>query len=161
MPVGFKNATSGDMQVAADAIKSSNNGHSFLSVTKQGLTAIVHTNGNPYAHIILRGGKSGTNYDAASIQKAEETLAKGGQKPWIVVDCSHGNSEKKHANQPKVAASIAEQVAAGSTSLCGVMLESNIHEGNQKLDPGKTVPFFSFFLTTWTPSATPTRQNLS
>jgi len=139
MPVGFKNATSGDMQVAADAIKSSNSAHSFLSVTKQGLTAIVHTLGNPYGHIILRGGKSGTNYDAASIKKAEDSLVKGGQKPWVIVDCSHGNSEKNHKNQPKVAAVVGEQVAAGNKSIIGVMLESNINEGNQKLDPGKTV----------------------
>merc|ERR1711959_357969 len=139
MPVGFKNATSGDMQIAADAIKSASNPHSFIGVTKQGLSAIVHTAGNPYAHIILRGGKSGTNYDAASVHRARETLDKGSLKPWVVVDCSHGNSEKKHKNQPKVAAALASQIAGGDTSIVGLMLESNIREGNQKLDPGKTV----------------------
>jgi len=140
MPVGFKNGTSGDMKVAVDAIGAAMAPHSFLSVTKQGLSAIVHTNGNPYGHIILRGGNTGTNYDADSVAAAGAALVKGKCKQWVIVDCSHGNSEKKHANQPKVAADIAKQVAGGDVSLIGVMLESHIHEGNQKLDPGKTVP---------------------
>ena len=139
MPVGFKNATSGDLQIAGDAIKSANNPHSFLSVTKQGLTAIVHTLGNPHAHMILRGGKSGTNYDAESMQKARDVLEKSQVDQWIIIDCSHGNSNKDHKNQPKVAAAVGDQVAAGDKSIIGVMLESNIHEGAQKLDPGKTV----------------------
>jgi len=138
MPVGFKNGTSGDVKLAVDAVTSARNGHSFLSVTKQGLSAIVHTRGNKYGHVILRGGSSGTNYDAESIAKASAEMVKAGLKNRIVVDCSHGNSLKKHTNQPKVVSSIAEQLAAGGRSIIGVMLESNIAEGAQKLDPGVT-----------------------
>jgi 3-deoxy-7-phosphoheptulonate synthase len=138
MPVGFKNATSGDVKIAADAVMSARNPHSFLSVTKQGLAGIVHTRGNPYGHIILRGGNSGTNYDAASIESAKGVCAKGKIDNWIVVDCSHGNSQKKHTNQPIVAVELCRQISAGESAIVGVMLESNIKEGNQKLDPGKT-----------------------
>lgn len=138
MPVGFKNATSGDMKIAADAIQSSNNPHSFLSVTKQGLAGIVHTRGNPYGHIILRGGASGTNYDAENVAKAQAALKKGKCKDWVIIDCSHGNSSKDHKNQPLVASDVAKQIADGNKSIVGVMLESHIFEGNQTLNPGKT-----------------------
>jgi len=138
MPVGFKNATSGDMKIAADAIMSANNPHSFLSVTKQGLAGIVHTHGNPYGHIILRGGAAGTNYDAESVAKAQEVLTKGKCKNWVIIDCSHGNSSKNHRNQPLVASDVSKQIAAGNKSIIGVMLESHIFEGKQTLDPGKT-----------------------
>lgn len=138
-PVGFKNGTSGDIKVAADACMSASNPHSFLSVTKQGLAAIVHTTGNPHCHVILRGGKAGTNYSAEHIAKAEKVINASGQVPKLVVDCSHGNSLKVHTNQPKVAASVAEQIAAGSNTITGVMIESNLNEGNQKLKPGHTI----------------------
>ena len=140
MPVGFKNGTSGDIKVAADAVKSATCPHSFLSVSKQGLAAIVHTKGNKDCHVILRGGKAGTNYDAASIAAAAEIAATSGVCGKFVVDCSHGNSKKIHTNQPLVAADIGEQIAGGSDSILGVMIESNINEGNQKLSPGVTMP---------------------
>ena len=99
---------------------------------------IVHTTGNRQAHIILRGGTSGTNYDEGSIAKATSVLERGGAPPKIIVDCSHGNSLKDHKNQPKVAGVVGEQIANGNRNIKGVMLESYIHEGNQKLSPGKT-----------------------
>jgi len=139
-PIGFKNATSGDVQVAIDACRSASSAHSFLSVTKQGLAAIVHTKGNPWGHVILRGGAGRTNFDAESIDKTEKAMEKAGIAPRVVVDCSHGNSQKKHENQPIVAASVGEQVAAGNWNIFGLMIESHLHEGNQKLSPGETIP---------------------
>lgn len=139
-PVGFKNGTGGDIKVAADAILSSSRPHSFLSVTKHGLAAIVHTKGNPNCHVILRGGKSGTNYDAKSVANVQAMLAKANiPDAGIMIDCSHGNSKKIHTNQPIVAASVGEQIAAGNSSIVGVMIESHINEGNQKLNPGVTL----------------------
>jgi len=140
MPIGFKNGTGGDTQVAIDAIKAATQAHKFLGVTAQGLAAIVHTKGNPHTHIILRGGKTGPNYDAASVAAAAATLEKSGVDPAIMIDCSHANSQKKHSNQPIVAADIAKQLAAGDTRIRGVMVESHLNEGAQKLDPGKTDP---------------------
>jgi len=139
MPVGFKNATSGDVQVAADAVQAAKARHSCLGLAPQGHGAIVHTAGNPYGHLILRGGKSGTNYDDSSIANAAAVLRQSGCKPNVIVDCSHGNSEKKHQNQPLVAAAVAQQVAQGNLDIVGVMLESNIHAGKQQLSPGETL----------------------
>ncbi|EPX74973.1 phospho-2-dehydro-3-deoxyheptonate aldolase [Schizosaccharomyces octosporus yFS286] len=132
-PIGFKNATDGNIGIAIDAINSSSNPHHFLSVTKQGVVAIVTTEGNPVTHIILRGGKKGTNFDAASVNQAKADLEKAKLHPSIMIDCSHGNSCKDHNNQPKVAAAIAEQVAAGQNAISGVMIESHIHEGKQAI----------------------------
>eukprot|EP00123_Amoebidium_parasiticum_P017213 comp23755_c0_seq1/m.41091 comp23755_c0_seq1/g.41091 ORF comp23755_c0_seq1/g.41091 comp23755_c0_seq1/m.41091 type:complete len:389 (-) comp23755_c0_seq1:435-1601(-) len=132
-PVGFKNGTTGDIQIAADAIKSASSPHHFLGVTKQGLAAIVGTSGNAYTHLILRGGSSGPNYDADSIAAAAAVCEKSGVNPRLMIDCSHGNSLKLHSNQPKVAAAVAEQIAAGNHYIIGVMIESNIKEGAQKL----------------------------
>lgn len=140
MPVGFKNGTSGDIQVAVDALRSAKSPHAFLSVTKQGLAAIVHTNGNPHCHVILRGGKDGPNYDAKSIEKTKGIMDKAGIECRVIVDCSHANSFKKHSNQPKVLADIGAQIAAGGNEIVGIMIESNINEGNQKLKPGVTLP---------------------
>ena len=109
MPVGFKNGTGGDIQVAADAVKSAVSPHSFLSVTKQGVTAIVHTTGNKDAHIILRGGKDGPNYYPSNVKAAAEIGHKSGVHKGLMIDCSHGNSRKIHTNQPIVAKSVAEQ----------------------------------------------------
>lgn len=128
-PVGFKNGTDGTLDVAVDAIGSVKNPHHFLSVTKPGVAAIVGTVGNPDCFVILRGGKKGTNYDAASIQDAKKKLEAKGLPARLMVDCSHGNSEKNHKNQPKVAAVLGEQIAAGETAIMGVMIESNINEG--------------------------------
>ncbi|CCH47163.1 Phospho-2-dehydro-3-deoxyheptonate aldolase,phenylalanine-inhibited [Wickerhamomyces ciferrii] len=132
-PVGFKNGTDGSLTVAIDAMRSASHPHHFLSVTKPGITAIVGTEGNQDTFVILRGGKSGTNFDEESVKKAQEDLIKQGikTKPRIMVDCSHGNSQKNHRNQPKVAHVVAEQISKGSESICGVMIESNLVEGRQ------------------------------
>ncbi|KAI1260100.1 hypothetical protein F5Y18DRAFT_420342 [Xylariaceae sp. FL1019] len=134
-PVGFKNGTDGTLGVAIDAIGAVKHPHHFLSVTKPGVVAVVGTAGNEDCFVILRGGKRGTNYNAKSIEEAKEALQKAGVAPRLMVDCSHGNSEKNHNNQPKVAASIAEQLAKGEHGIMGVMIESNINEGNQKVPP--------------------------
>ncbi|KAL7270192.1 3-deoxy-7-phosphoheptulonate synthase [Rhizina undulata] len=131
-PVGFKNGTDGSLDVAIDAIGAAKNPHHFLSVTKPGVVAIVGTVGNEDCFVILRGGKKGTNYDSASIKEATEKLRSKDTNQRLMVDCSHGNSLKDHRNQPKVAASIAEQLAAGEEAIMGVMIESHINEGNQK-----------------------------
>ena len=133
MPVGFKNGTGGSIQLAVDAIQSASRPHHFLSVTKQGVSAIVSTTGNTSCHLILRGGKSGPNYDAGSIANATQTLRGAGLPESVMIDCSHGNSLKDYRNQPKVAKAIADQIAAGSTLVSSVMIESNLVEGSQKL----------------------------
>jgi len=138
-PVGFKNGTDGTLGVAIDAIGAVQHPHHFLSVTKPGNVAIVGTDGNDDCFVILRGGTRGTNYDPASISEAKAALEKKSLRPLLMIDCSHGNSLKNHMNQPKVAAAIAEQLRAGETGIMGVMIESNIHEGNQKVPAeGKT-----------------------
>ncbi|KAI7551919.1 Phospho-2-dehydro-3-deoxyheptonate aldolase [Hortaea werneckii] len=132
-PVGFKNGTDGTLDVAIDAIGSVKHPHHFLSVTKPGNVAIVGTTGNEDCFVILRGGKKGTNYDAQSITEAKRDLEKKGLKARLMVDCSHGNSEKNHKNQPKVAHTLAEQMRGGEEAVMGVMIESNINEGAQKV----------------------------
>ncbi|EME39186.1 hypothetical protein DOTSEDRAFT_75059 [Dothistroma septosporum NZE10] len=132
-PVGFKNGTDGSLTVAIDAIGAVKHPHHFLSVTKPGNVAIVGTIGNDDCFVILRGGNKGTNYDSKSIGTAKDALEKKGLRPYLMVDCSHGNSEKNHKNQPKVAHDVAEQIRNGETGICGVMIESNINEGNQKV----------------------------
>ena len=128
-PVGFKNGTDGTLDVAVDAIGAVRHPHHFLSVTKPGVLATVGTTGNDDCFVILRGGKKGPNYDAASIAGAKEKLVNAGMRPRLMVDCSHGNSEKNHKNQPKVAHVLAEQIAGGENAIMGVMIESNINEG--------------------------------
>jgi 3-deoxy-7-phosphoheptulonate synthase len=135
MPVGFKNGTGGSIQIALDAILSASRPHHFLSVTKQGVSAIVSTTGNASCHLILRGGKSGANYEKAAVDAAAAMLVEQGLPPHLMVDCSHGNSMKDFRNQPMVARSIAHQIGAGSHAITAVMIESNLIEGNQKLDP--------------------------
>ncbi|KAI9744113.1 MAG: 3-deoxy-7-phosphoheptulonate synthase [Claussenomyces sp. TS43310] len=132
-PIGFKNGTDGSLTVAIDAIGAAAAKHHFLGVTKQGLAAITRTAGNEHGFVILRGGTKGTNFDAESVSLAKETLTKKGQKQAIMIDCSHGNSNKDHRNQPKVAKVVADQLRAGEESIVGVMIESNINEGNQKV----------------------------
>lgn len=132
-PVGFKNGTDGTLRVAVDAIGAVKHPHHFLSVTKPGVVAIVGTVGNDDCFVILRGGTKGTNYDAESIKEAKEALEKQGLRPRLMVDCSHGNSLKDHRNQPKVAAALAEQIEKGETGIMGVMIESNINEGELPL----------------------------
>jgi 3-deoxy-7-phosphoheptulonate synthase len=132
-PIGFKNGTDGTLGVAIDAIGAATHSHHFLSVTKPGLVAIVGTAGNEDCFIILRGGKCGVNYDKDSIKAAKEALRKSKTQDRLMVDCSHGNSLKNHKNQPKVAADIAEQIRNGEDCIMGVMIESHINEGNQKV----------------------------
>lgn len=131
MPVGFKNGTDGSVQIAVDAINAARNPHHFLSVTKQGISAIVTTKGNENCHVILRGSNSGPNYDADAVAACAATLASAGLSNRIMIDCSHGNSRKDHNRQPAVAADIAAQVSAGSQRIGGIMIESHLKEGKQ------------------------------
>jgi 3-deoxy-7-phosphoheptulonate synthase len=132
-PIGFKNGTDGGLGVAVDAIGSAKSKHHFMGVTKQGLAAITRTSGNDHCFVILRGGNKGTNFDAVSVNLAKEALKKKGLRQGVMVDCSHGNSNKDHKNQPKVAEVVAEQLRNGEQGIIGVMIESNINEGNQKV----------------------------
>jgi 3-deoxy-7-phosphoheptulonate synthase len=141
MPVGFKNGTSGDVQIAVDAVRSSAQPHRFLSVTKQGLAAIVATRGNPHCHLILRGGRNGPNYSAEAIAGAVSALENGKLRPALMVDCSHANSQKNHQNQIQVAHALAEQVSAGNRAILGVMLESFLVEGRQDVTPGTPLTY--------------------
>ena len=137
MPVGFKNGTRGTLQIAVDAIGSARHPHHFLSVTKQGISAIVATRGNEDCHVILRGGQTGPNYSAEKVAEAIALVAKAGLDPRLMIDCSHANSGKDHARQAVVAADIADQVASGSRSIFGVMLESFLVPGNQTYSADK------------------------
>ena len=138
VPVGFKNGTNGNIQIAIDAIKAAQSSHHFLSVTKQGLSAIVCTSGNPDCHVILRGGSTGPNYQVEHVKSASQQLTKSGVTPRLMIDCSHGNSLKNHRNQPLVAHDIVKQLSdksVGSTAqtICGVMIESHLVEGRQNI----------------------------
>ena len=139
-PVGFKNATDGDIQIAIDAIKSASQPHHFLSVTKQGHSAIFQTTGNEDCHIILRGGKH-PNYDMFSVDDASAMLAAAGLPARIMIDASHANSRKIPARQLDVASDIATQVARGSRAIFGIMLESNIVEGRQDVVAGQPLTY--------------------
>lgn len=134
MPVGFKNGTSGSIQIALDAILSSSRPHHFLSVTKQGVSAIVSTAGNDSCHLILRGGKSGPNFEQAAVESATAMLREQGLVESVMIDCSHGNSMKDFRNQPLVVKNVANQIADGAKAITSVMIESNLVEGNQKLN---------------------------
>ena len=135
-PIGFKNGTDGNIKIATDAIQAAAGGHHFLSVHKNGQVAIVQTNGNPDCHVILRGGKA-PNYDASSVAAACKDLEKAKLPATLMVDCSHANSSKQHEKQLEVARDIASQIAAGSRSVFGVMVESHLNAGAQKFTPGK------------------------
>jgi len=137
-PVGFKNGTGGDVQIAVDAIGSASQPHHFLGVTREGRSAIVGTTGNAYCHVILRGGQQ-PNYDASSVDDTGEMLEKAGLPARIMIDASHANSRKKPDRQAIVAADIAQQVARGDRRIFGMMLESHLVEGNQKVGDGDLV----------------------
>ncbi len=141
MPVGFKNRTDGDLQVAVDAIVSARHAHCFPSLTREGAPAILATTGNPEGHIVLRGGSAGPNYDALHVARATALLTKAGASPVVLVDCSHGNSGKRHDQQPAVAADLAGQIAGGQRAIIGVMLESHLVAGAQKHEPGKPLAY--------------------
>jgi 3-deoxy-7-phosphoheptulonate synthase len=132
-PVGFKNGTDGSLDVAVNAMKSVVSGHAFLGINPQGQVAITKTKGNQYGHVVLRGGGGKPNYDSVSIALCEQALNKTGLPTNIVVDCSHANSNKDHNVQPLVLDDIAHQIKDGNRSICGVMIESNINEGNQSI----------------------------
>jgi 3-deoxy-7-phosphoheptulonate synthase len=134
-PVGFKNGTDGNVRVAIDAIKTAESPHHFLSVTKEGQSAIISTAGNDDCHVILRGGKT-PNYNAASVDAACTSLASAGLLPGLMIDCSHANSQKDYQQQKQVARDIAAQISAGEARIMGVMLESHLNEGRQEHTPG-------------------------
>jgi 3-deoxy-7-phosphoheptulonate synthase len=136
MPVGFKNGTGGGIGIAIDAIRAARCPHQFLSVTKQGVAAIVRTAGNEMCHIILRGGKTGQNYAEQKVAEVVHLFEAAKLLPTVMIDCSHGNSNKDHRNQPLVAADVAAQVSAGNRAITGVMLESHLVEGRQDVVPG-------------------------
>ncbi|MBI3897284.1 MAG: 3-deoxy-7-phosphoheptulonate synthase [Gammaproteobacteria bacterium] len=133
MPVGFKNGTDGSLGVAVNALKSVSQPHHFLGINQNGQSAVFRTRGNAHAHIVLRGGGSGPNYDSVSVAMCEQELERNGLARNIVVDCSHGNSKKDPALQTLVAEDCAHQVIEGNRSLVGLMLESNLHWGNQSI----------------------------
>jgi 3-deoxy-7-phosphoheptulonate synthase len=133
MPVGLKNSTDGSLQIAIDAMGATRQPHSFLGINEDGVTSIVRTTGNPHAHVVLRGGRAKTNYDAESIRAAEEKLISEKLPPVLMVDCSHANSEKKFAKQEDVWRSVIQQRVEGTKSLIGAMVESNLFEGSQPI----------------------------
>ena len=137
-PVGFKNGTDGSLTVAINALQSVRHPHHFLGITQQGQSAVFRTRGNTYGHIVLRGGGSRTNYDSVSLALAERELDKAGLPANIVVDCSHGNSNKDPGLQPLVAENLANQILEGNRSLVGFMLESNLHWGSQPLSSDRS-----------------------
>jgi len=139
-PVGFKNGTDGNIKIAADAIGAASNPHHFLSVTKEGGTAIVATAGNPDCHVILRGGKT-PNYDATHVEATSQTLARSQLAARIMIDASHANSSKNPENQPKVIADINAQLANGEERIVGVMVESHLVAGRQDLVDGQPLTY--------------------
>ncbi|WP_105903761.1 3-deoxy-7-phosphoheptulonate synthase [Vibrio gangliei] len=133
-PVGFKNGTNGNVKISTDAIRAAQASHYFCSPDKNGRMTVYRTSGNPFGHTILRGGDSGPNYDAQSIQAACEQLSEVGLTPRLVVDFSHANCQKEHRKQLDVAKDICQQIENGSTYIAGIMAESFIEEGNQPMD---------------------------
>jgi 3-deoxy-7-phosphoheptulonate synthase len=135
-PIGFKNGTDGDVQVAADAIVAARASHAFMGMTKMGQAAIFETRGNEATHVILRGGKHGPNCDAAGVDAACAALRKAGLSERVMVDCSHANSAKQPLRQIDVAQALADRIAAGDPRIAGVMIESHLEQGRQDLKPG-------------------------
>jgi len=140
-PVGFKNGTSGNVQIAIDAVHSAAHPHTFLGHTKYGQSAIFFTKGNPDCHVILRGGRKSTNYDVASVAQCCALLDRAGLKQQVMVDCSHANSNKDHTRQAEVCRDVAAQITSGERRIIGVMIESNIVSGTQKLQRGKPLTY--------------------
>ena len=134
--VGFKNTTDGNQQVAIDALESARHPHTFLGIDQDGVASVIHTEGNPDGHIILRGGRT-PNYDAGSIRRCEELLLAAGLPARVLVDCSHAQTAKDYTRQPRVLDDLVAQIRAGNRSIMGFMLESNLEAGNQKLADGR------------------------
>jgi len=132
-PVGFKNGTDGSLDVAINALKSAEQPHHFLGINQEGRIAVFQTGGNAYGHVVLRGGGGRPNYDSVSIALCEQALSQAGLPQRIVVDCSHANSNKDHNLQPLVARDCVDQIVNGNKSIIGLMLESNLQAGNQKI----------------------------
>ena len=147
MPVGFKNATDGSLQIAIDAMTSARAPHSFLGIDQDGVTSIIRTTGNPDGHVVLRGGRLQTNYDAASIAAAVATLKKAALPSVLMVDCSHANSGKQHARQEEVWKSVVNQRATGNPALIGLMVESYLQEGSQPIAKNPTELCYGISLT--------------
>ena len=141
MPMGFKNGTDGNIQIAIDAVHAAANPHHFLGVTKDGSAAIVSTSGNDACHTILRGANTGPNYDEISINKTIIQLQDKKQNPHLMIDCSHGNSCKDHNKQKEVAIEVARQIESGNQFITGVMIESHLQEGKQALEKGKELTY--------------------
>jgi 3-deoxy-7-phosphoheptulonate synthase len=142
MPVGFKNGTDGDVGIAVDAVLTARSSHWFPSLTKQGVSAISQTTGNDTCHVILRGGtRTGPNYGPEALRGCCEKLSARSLPQAVMIDCSHGNSDKDHRRQVDVAASVADQVGAGSTQIFGVMLESHLKEGRQDYAAGRPLVY--------------------
>jgi len=133
MPIGFKNGTDGSASTAINAMEAAARPHHFLGINKDGSAAIVTTTGNPDGHLVLRGGKQGTNFHAEAIEAAAAALEKDGLPARVMVDCSHGNSNKDYRRQGEVAAAVAQQLSQGSRHVMGVMIESHLVAGNQKI----------------------------
>jgi 3-deoxy-7-phosphoheptulonate synthase len=132
-PVGFKNGTDGGLMVAINAMQSVSSPHRFLGINGEGQVSVVTTKGNPYAHVVLRGGSKGPNYDSVHVAQCEKALEDGGVSKNIVIDCSHANSNKDHEAQALVLKDVSHQILEGNKSIIGVMLESNINSGNQSI----------------------------
>ncbi|MCH7906079.1 MAG: 3-deoxy-7-phosphoheptulonate synthase [Chloroflexi bacterium] len=136
MPIGFKNGTGGTLQIAVDAMVAAQSPHAFLGIDGEGRAAIVHTTGNDGGHLILRGGANGPNYDAESVATATGLLGAAGVTSRLVIDCSHANSNKDHNRQPIVFRDVIQQRVGGNSAVAGIMLESHLHPGAQKLTDG-------------------------
>ena len=135
MPIGFKNGTDGSLDVAINAMKSTGSPHNFLGIDQQGRVAITRTRGNPYSHVVLRGGGGSPNYDSVNVALCEKELQQAGLRNAIMVDCSHANSNKDPEVQPLVMQDVTHQIREGNTSIIGLMVESNINRGKQSLTP--------------------------
>ena len=133
MPVGYKNGTDGNLEIAIQAMQAAQSPHSFLGIDTDGRTCVIHTTGNPYGHLILRGGRSGPNYDAQNVKAAADALSAAKLPPFLMVDCSHANSDKDYTKQAAVWRDAVAQRAAGNKHIVGLMLESNLVAGSQKL----------------------------
>jgi 3-deoxy-7-phosphoheptulonate synthase len=141
MPVGFKNGTGGSVQIAVDAVRSAASPHHFLSVTKQGVAAIVSTRGNPHCHVILRGGASGPNFSEAHVAETVQALDRAKLRPVVMVDCSHANSGKDPTRQPAVLRDVAARIRRGDRSIFGLMVESFLVQGRQDATRGKSLVY--------------------
>ena len=141
MPVGFKNGTGGSIQIAIDGVGAARHPHHFLGVTSQGIAAIISTSGNESCHVILRGSNNGANFDRAVVDETSEALRKAKLPHRVLIDCSHGNSQKDYLRQPKVCGDVCDQVASGTDNICGVMMESHLVAGRQDLKPNTPLTY--------------------